>query len=148
MFEPLSAVSLGFAALACGWAAFERLRGLKRSDHVLVEVERDKLLELMKANLEERTRAHEREHAEFLEYRRSTHELNETTQSKILNLTEEIANLRNKTDITPIIEYQKTQNEINKTILDALNKILSSLSTFVTHTECSRFRATNEPAAI
>lgn len=63
-------------------------------------------------------------HAEFATYRATSHERAQEAQALILRFTAENAELRNKTDVTPILEHQRTQSEINMKIIQALDEIL------------------------
>ena len=66
---------------------------------------------------------YETEHAEYLDYRQKAHLRDGDMTSRILELTTECADLKAKTDITPILQAQKDQQDINTKIVESLNTI-------------------------
>ena len=66
---------------------------------------------------------YETEHAEYLDYRQKAHLRDGDMTARILELTTECADLKAKTDITPIIQAQKDQRDINTKIVESMNNI-------------------------
>jgi hypothetical protein len=70
----------------------------------------------------------EREHVEFKSYRDDVHNKANETQNLLLQQTSEIAMLRVKTDITPILEHSRQSMERDVTILENMGKITRLLN--------------------
>ncbi len=62
--------------------------------------------------------------SEFARHRSTAHERANEAQALLLRYTAEIAELRSKTDISPILEHQRAQAEINGKVIQALDQIL------------------------
>lgn len=141
------AMGIGFA-LSTAAAAFERFKSSKAGDRERKALEQKALADqqhsvneqILKARDEltklERDRADafkvksEDEHAEFLAYQKYVHGQNETTNAKMLRLTEENARLSNLTDLSPIVSTQKEMMALvvkQGEIMDALMRSVKAL---------------------
>lgn len=69
----------------------------------------------------------EAEHAEYVKYREDTHERSKPIQLQILKLTEDNAELRAKTDFTPIVKFAEKQEITNQQQAATNQKIVTQL---------------------
>lgn len=101
------------------WAAFERSRNAKAADALRIANGKDEIIRVKDQIID----AKEQEHKEYLRYREEHHKALNEANAKILLLTEDVASLRARTDISPIIENQRLQGEVTLKILTALEKL-------------------------
>jgi hypothetical protein len=136
--DPISIGGWIASAVAAGMAVFERIRSKRSSDHALHATERaqeaearqsahqeilaqkDELTRLARESAQQWKERLATEHAEFMAYREKMHAQIQDAQATILKQTEEIANLRARTDITPVMDTLKS-------VLEQLGKILNRL---------------------
>jgi hypothetical protein len=79
--------------------------------------------------------------AEFKAYRDAAHAAADQAHTQVVKLTEEVATLRTRTDITPLLQHQEEQNQINVKMLTALDEILSHLRSFKQKTHSSKTKS-------
>lgn len=70
---------------------------------------------------------YEGEHEEFKNYRISSHDRAQKTNSDLLTLASENSELKSKTDLTPIYQFHKDQVVINAKMIQTLDQILERL---------------------
>lgn len=71
---------------------------------------------------------YEIEHAELQKYREYVHDKNKKDQETMLRLTEENADLRARTDLTPIVEQLKQQARTNEELGATLGKLTQAVT--------------------
>jgi hypothetical protein len=101
-----------------------------RAAHDQVLAAKDELLKVYEKSAESWKQRHADEHKEFGEYREYAHRIANDANATIVKQAEQIAELKARTDITPILESQKQQQEINRQMMAALEKILERLDHF------------------
>lgn len=112
------AVAAGFtvAAAACaGW-----LKVLQGKDEKL-EASKKEYAETLESSKNMWKEKFETEHDEYKAYRQKTHEQINDSNSKILNITEENAHLKIKTDMTPVLETLDKMVKILNAMMERLN---------------------------
>lgn len=137
--DPVAVGGYVGAIIAALAAAFERYKSSKASTHALKATERaqeaeaaqsankevlaakDELIKLARDSAEQWKIRCKAEHEEFIAYRDHHHSQMQDAQATILKQAEEIANLRARTDITPVMETLKD-------ILTSLEQILQRLN--------------------
>lgn len=142
MMDPTDIVFSIATALATVAAGFERYRSQRANARAQASAEvaaeakqeqavkdqiiagKEELCRIAREAGEAWKKRYDEAHTEFSEYRNATHARAQEAQALILRFTAENAELRNKTDVTPILEHQRTQSEINSKIIQALDEIL------------------------
>lgn len=99
----------------------------KRADHAAVDAAKDEQIALLKEDREIYRTRYQREHDEYKEYREKTHDIANDINAKMIRISSENAELKVKTDITPLMVYTKEQSEINNRIIKSLDRILERL---------------------
>lgn len=129
--QTLAACGVVGTAIGTGWAAYERKRNSKTVDALRVAAGKDELITVK----DQIIAAKEEEHKEYLRYREEHHKKVEEMSGKILVLTEDNAMLKERSDLHPVMEALKMQNESQKQqstitlqILDSLKSLTSSIS--------------------
>lgn len=82
-----------------------------------------------KQKAEEWKTLYTQEHDESQRYRTYVHEKAKTDNSTLLNLTEENAMLKARTDLGPVLEYIKESAETNRQVAGTLNTVAASQAT-------------------
>jgi hypothetical protein len=94
-----------------------------------VAAAKDELIKSITADREAWKSRYEAEHLEIMAYRDQVHAKNEESNAKIITLTTENAELKSKTDLSPLMKMMQTffaeQTEINQQILDGLTELLT-----------------------
>lgn len=126
------------AAVAAGMAVFERLRSKRSSDRAILATERaqeaeaaqgankeilaakDELIRLARESVTQWKERQAAEHAEFMAYREKMHAQIQDAQATILKQTEEIASLRARTDVTPVMDKLDS-------VMERLNAVVEGL---------------------
>lgn len=67
------------------------------------------------------------EHTEFANYRQKVHDKDQSVNARVLRLTEENAELKGKTDLTPVLRFHQEQGQINVKVVQSLDAILAHL---------------------
>jgi len=70
-------------------------------------------------------------HSEFEIYRQRVHDKNEKDQAVLLKLTDENAQLRGRTDLTPIMKHMTEQSEFTKELSITLIKLTTAVEILV-----------------
>jgi len=116
--------------LAFGWAAVRGFRArdkrrLERAEQAEIKLSesQSQLIEVHRLEAAAWKTRYEGEHEEFTTYRKSVHEKAQMDGAKMLALVAENAELKSKTDLTPILQSQKDQQQINVSVLDQLTKL-------------------------
>ena len=120
--------------IAFAWALISGLRSREKRRIERAEVAEANLSEAQKALIEVhrlealawKTR-YEGEHSEYVDYRAASHTKAQDMQARLLELTAENAELRSKTDLTPVIQFHQDQGQINLKVVETLDKILERL---------------------
>lgn len=128
------------AGVAAGLAGVERYRSNRATNSIAVKtaevqeaetqkrvvseilLQKDELIAIARQSAEQWKARQVEEHEEFKSYREHTHAQAQETQATILKQTEEIASLRTRTDMKPVLD---TLHDI----VEALGKILGRLDT-------------------
>jgi hypothetical protein len=92
-----------------------------------VEAANSKVVEVVRLEADAWRKRYEGEHQEALEYRERAHTHANESNSLVLRLTAENAELRSKTDLSPVLKFHQEQSEINGKIVGALDKIVRHL---------------------
>lgn len=145
------------AIIASAMAIFERIRSARAGEKAAEASQRanssteiiagkDELIKIARESADSWKLRYENEHAEgmkerdsfrerysalqqeFADHREKTHSRMNEANGLVLKYTEEIAALRVKTDITPLLKFQEEQSKINERMLRALNGILRHLN--------------------
>lgn len=146
-----SLISVIAGAAGAMMAAFERYRSIQaveREKTALVDAAtskqqstvhadiikgKDELISVARETADAQRTRWEAEHKEFQDYRESTHSNLNKANELVLKLTEENGQLKAKTDMTPIFQFQENQAEINKRIVDSLDSTQKSLTKVLDH---------------
>lgn len=143
---------IAFVIAACA-AGFERWRGIKankltieanarasdseaqKNAHADLLAANQELIRLARETSEDWAKRFQREHEEYVDYRKEVHTKQSESQAAMLELSREVADLRGKTDVTKVIQLLEKQNDrfaeqeqVNKQITEALGKILDRLN--------------------
>lgn len=108
-------------------AQYDAKEAYKRDDHKAVDSAKDELIKVITEARDNYLVRFQNTYEEYKDYRDKAHLAQSEAQAKMLAISEEVATLRAKTDLTPLLANQMQQNEINKKILDGLGKALSGL---------------------
>lgn len=109
--------------VAIGAAIFERVRSARLMQSAQLNTAKDELIKVLEADRDAWKSRYESEHDEYVKRRQQYHDEVQKTQTRILLLTEENAQLKAKTDITPILAELHAQASINKAVLRALEEL-------------------------
>lgn len=109
------------------WSIISGLRKRTKAAGEKLDVAYEKLAEVHKDEALAWKKRFEAEHTEYAEYRQKTHDAVQATQARILRLTEDNAELKGKTDLTPIIRFHQEQGQINVKVVQSLDAILGHL---------------------
>lgn len=134
--------AVAFAILSGAYGAFQQKKASKATDQAitatkvataatdesLVKSQSDLLLSF-KSMADDWKARYEIEHTEFVKYREAAHKKSNEDNQRVLVLTEENADLKARTDLTPVVEQLKEQAESNK----QLGVTLKDLSEGVSH---------------
>jgi hypothetical protein len=139
--DPVTVGGYIVALITSGMAAFERYRSSRSNTDALKATERaqqaeaaesankevlgakDELIRLARDSSTQWKERCSAEHAEFAAYREKHHQQIQDAQATILKQAEEIANLRARTDITPVMETLKDILESLESILQRLDSL-------------------------
>lgn len=105
-------------ALATGWMAYSGWKRVTGREEARLDKARGDLLEILESEVKAWKAKYEMEHAEYISHRDKTHETTNKTNARMLEIVNENALLRAKTDMTEVTT--------------ALSKIMECL-TSVTH---------------
>lgn len=97
------------------------------TDETLLKSQND-LLESFRAMANDWKARYEVEHTEFLKYRESAHKKTNEDNATMLKLTEENADLRARTDLTPVVEQLKDQAASNQQLGITLKELSEGVS--------------------
>lgn len=132
----ISSVGLVLGGLAAAtWAVIAGFRKRERLTNQRLETAQGELVAVMKLEAEAWKKRYEGEHEEFSAYRKSTHERAQEANSAILKLTAENIELKNKTDLSPVLQFHKEQSQVNSKLVAALDAILKRLGAEPTNHE-------------
>lgn len=85
------------------------------------------MISLLKASADGWKARYEAEHIEITKYRDETHARNDENNARILELTNQNSSLKSKTDLSPVLAFQKEQAAVNSKVVQALNAIIRHL---------------------
>lgn len=68
------------------------------------------------------------EHGEYTKYRDQTHSERTVTNAKMIALTGENERLKMRTDLSPVLEFQRQQGEVNARVVKSLDVIVERLT--------------------
>jgi hypothetical protein len=134
------------AVLGASWAGIERFRSWKasnrateatelaseaerqRSIHAEVINAKQSVIDTITADRDGLKRRYDEEHAEYIAYRNDSHERVQSINVAMLELTKDNADLRAKTDLTPLAKFAESQQQTNDKMVRALDAILERLN--------------------
>lgn len=118
--------SLGFIIAGVA-ACYERFRSRKREDAVAKREDAVATANALVSDRDAWKSLYAAGMTEIAAYREKAHAIQGEANAKILSLTEENAKLKGATDLTPVLQHQTQQNEINTKILSSLDMIMDHL---------------------
>lgn len=131
-------IGLAAGALVYGvWQSFKS-KGKRKAEDEAKDLQRalDGKEELIAISREQAAAwkvRYESEHDEYVKYRQERHEKDGEIQSLVLRLTMENAELRAKTDLSPVLEHQRQNAEVQVKMLESLAKISAVLDVMLKH---------------
>lgn len=121
---------LGLVTAGVIWFLWSIMSGFRQrkqqSDTKLSEAQRE-LLQVREQEAHAWKQRYETEHLEYTEYRQKVHEKAAETTARLLELTSQCADLKAKTDLTPVLEHIRNQDAINTKVVDSLDALLTKL---------------------
>lgn len=121
------AVTIGTVLGGISFLGWGVLTGFKKRAEIAskaVDQAHSELVEVVRLQADAWKARYEGEHQEFTEYRDKTHAHNGVANSRILALTAENAELRSKTDLSPILRFHEDQARRDERISVALERIV------------------------
>lgn len=71
-------------------------------------------------------------------YQRYAHDKNQEDNLIVLRLTEENANLKGKTDLTPVLEHMREDQKVTAIIVDTLGKVATTMDILLSKLESNK----------
>lgn len=90
--------------------------------HKIIEV-KDELIAVAQESKAAWKAKYEQEHAEYTEYRTEAHKRLNEASALVLRHSAENAELRAKTDLSPVLKHQEEQSQVTTKIIETLAKI-------------------------
>ena len=101
---------------------------LQAQKHQSIAQAKDELIKVTMNDRDAWKSHYQAEHLEFIDYREKAHQHNNEANAAVIKLTAENAELKSRTDLSPILQFQQEQSKINVKIVQSLDAILSHLS--------------------
>ena len=100
---------------------------IQAQKHQATAEAKDEIINLLTASANGWKARYESEHVEITNYRAEVHTRNDENNARILELTNQNSSLKSKTDLSPVLAFQKEQSTVNSKVVEALNIIIKHL---------------------
>jgi hypothetical protein len=109
------------------WSLVSGLRKRSQTLQTKNDAANESLVNVVRAEAAAWKQRYESEHEEYVVYRHKSHDNTQETTAMVLKLTADNAELKSKTDLTPILKFHQEQSDINMKIVETLNAIMSEV---------------------
>lgn len=117
-----------FGSLATGAACYERWRSEKALRNSAAAASKDELITVLTETSNAYKEKSDREHNEFMAYRKEIHDKSTEIQAQFLQLNKENMELRARTDITQVMQTQQQILDSLGTMTNVLKLIQENLT--------------------
>lgn len=145
--ETITIGSMLGTACALVVAAWQSYRAKKLEAVKQLDLAKDELIKVTRESAEAWKKRHDDLHLEYVAYRENRHKSDNDTNGMLLRLTADNADLRAKTDMTPILEHQREQALINQKVIEGLTKSTAALDLLIESLVLNKQQAIERVAA-
>ena len=100
---------------------------LQAQKHQAISEAKDELVKVTMNDREAWKSRYDAKELEYINYREQQHDHNNEANATVVRLTAQNAELKSRTDLSPILQFNKEQSQINTKIVQSLDAILSHL---------------------